>query len=78
MKHYVCPICGGVSQNPGVCQTPGCTHEGHELVECNCTDGTHADVLKKPSATDTGKCEHCGKICKGDCAVEPYKEELSA
>lgn len=70
MKHYVCPICGGVSDHPKMCETPGCANSGHELVECNCTDNAHTGVLRK--------CEHCGKICEGNCAIEPYKEELPA
>ncbi len=70
MKHYICPVCGGVSDHLKVCETPGCANAGHELVPCGCADGKHAEILKK--------CENCGQICKGNCAVEPYKEELSA
>jgi hypothetical protein len=47
MMHYVCPECGGVSDRPGVCETPGCSHQGHQLVECNCEDGKHEEVMKK-------------------------------
>ncbi len=72
-KHYVCSECGGVSDKPGVCQTPGCSHLGHQLVECNCIDGKHAEVLKKCE-----KCENCGQICKGSCAIEEFKPELTA
>ncbi len=43
-KHYIClGGCKGVSENPGVCQSPDCKDHNHELVECNCTDGKHND-----------------------------------
>ena len=45
MAHYVCPECGGVSDHPKVCETEGCSKKGHPLVECNCTDSKHAEVL---------------------------------
>lgn len=44
MPHYVCPECGGVADHPKVCETPGCSREGHELVECHCTDNEHQEV----------------------------------
>ena len=47
-KHYVCTGgCGGVSQVPGVCQAPDCSKHNHQLVECNCTDGKHAEAFEK-------------------------------
>lgn len=40
--HNVClGECGGSSENPGVCTTSGCTHEGRELMPCDCTDTRH-------------------------------------
>lgn len=44
MAHYVCPECGGVADHPKVCETPGCSRKGQDLIECNCTDGKHAEV----------------------------------
>ncbi len=42
MPHYICTGgCKGVSDTPGVCQTEGCSLEGHTLEECNCIDGEH-------------------------------------
>jgi hypothetical protein len=47
-EHYIClGGCHGVSDKPGVCQTPGCAHEGHALVPCNCTDGKHNNFEPK-------------------------------
>ena len=45
MAHYVCPECGGVSDHPKVCETQGCGKKGHDLMECNCADGKHAEVM---------------------------------
>ena len=45
-KHYVCPVCGGVSSTPKNCGTEGCHAHGQPLVECHCTDGQHAGVVK--------------------------------
>lgn len=48
-EHYIClGGCRGVSSKPGVCQSPGCVHQGHELVKCDCTDGLHHDFQKNP------------------------------
>lgn len=44
MTHFVCLKCGGVSDHPKVCETEGCSHAGHELKECHCTDGKHAEI----------------------------------
>lgn len=42
-KHYVCEgSCGGVSDNPGVCESEDCENHGMNLVECTCTDGMHS------------------------------------
>ena len=42
--HYIClGGCRGVSNNPGVCETPNCNNHNHELIECTCTDGLHND-----------------------------------
>ena len=72
MSHYVCPDCLCEKEELGSCTSGGCTHEGKPLVKCNCDDGTHPGI-KAP-------CPHCGGLCKkeGGCAIEPFKEELSA
>lgn len=45
MPHYICTgSCGGVSDNPSVCTTEGCTKEGQSLKPCECTDGEHAGL----------------------------------
>ena len=37
MSHYICEgECGGVSDQPGVCQTEGCSRHSQPLVECRC------------------------------------------
>ncbi len=44
--HYVCPECGGVADHKKVCETSGCSREGHEMMECDCTDNKHEGVLE--------------------------------
>lgn len=45
MTHYICTGgCQGVAQQPGTCQAEDCPKHEHPLVECNCTDGKHAEV----------------------------------
>ncbi|HEX9664500.1 MAG TPA: hypothetical protein VGA49_01620 [Patescibacteria group bacterium] len=40
--HYICTGgCQGLSDQPGVCQTPDCPNEGHPLKACDCADGRH-------------------------------------
>jgi len=46
IMHYVCPACGGVADHKKVCETSGCGREGHELMDCNCTDNKHEEVLE--------------------------------
>lgn len=47
-KHYVClGECGGVSENPGVCQSTHCSKHDHELVGCTCHDGLHDTEIEK-------------------------------
>lgn len=47
MAHYICTGgCGGVSNRPGVCQAKSCPNYGHQLKECDCTDGKHYGILK--------------------------------
>ena len=51
MKHYVCTgECKGVSDTPGVCRAEVCSEKGKPLVECNCTDGMHAEVKDASTA----------------------------
>ncbi|MBT3539266.1 hypothetical protein HOF40_03545 [Candidatus Parcubacteria bacterium] len=41
-KHYVCTgECGGISQEPGICQAPDCPMHGKPLVECSCKMPSH-------------------------------------
>lgn len=45
MTHYVCTGgCGGVVEEPGVCNTETCPLHKHELKACSCEDGQHAEV----------------------------------
>ena len=46
IMHYVCPECGGVADHKKVCETSGCSREGHEMMECDCTDNKHEGVLE--------------------------------
>ena len=47
-EHYIClGGCRGVSETPGVCQTPDCGNHNHELVKCDCTDGLHNNFKPK-------------------------------
>ncbi|MEK7622072.1 MAG: hypothetical protein AAB415_02740 [Patescibacteria group bacterium] len=40
--HYVCTGgCGGVAEEPKVCETEGCAKQGELLVACDCTDNSH-------------------------------------
>ncbi len=39
--HYICPECGGVAEQPKVCETEGCSREGEPLQMCDCQDGQH-------------------------------------
>ncbi len=53
MVHYVCTgDCGGVSDQPGNCQAESCRMHNQPLVECNCTDGNHEEVMPKSDAVD--------------------------
>ena len=39
MAHYICTgECGGVSEEPVVCQAENCTMHGEPLKECMCSD----------------------------------------
>lgn len=46
--HYVCSECGGVSGDSGVCNTENCSRAGDSLLECNCSDGEHSEILNDP------------------------------
>ena len=43
--HYVCPVCGGVSNIPKECDTNGCKLEHQPLAQCNCFDDRHEEIL---------------------------------
>jgi len=47
MRHYVCPSCGSMAENPSACGTNGCQMIGREMLECTCTDGEHGEVMTK-------------------------------
>jgi len=47
MAHYVCPICGGVSDKPKACDTETCALKGQQLHECHCEDGEHKEVASE-------------------------------
>jgi len=46
-QHYVCPACGGVSDHPKQCGTPGCVLQGEQLKPCDCTDNQHEPAKKQ-------------------------------
>ena len=46
MEHYVCPVCGGVSDHAKNCETAGCPLRGKPLMKCACEDGEHSEVKK--------------------------------
>ena len=52
MRHYVCPSCGGVSNSPKNCDTNGCHLHGQPLVECNCADDRHKEILGDKEQAD--------------------------
>ncbi|MDP2691475.1 MAG: zinc ribbon domain-containing protein YjdM [bacterium] len=42
MNHFICTgTCGAVSDDLGVCEADGCTHQWELMTECDCTDGMH-------------------------------------
>ncbi len=42
MKHFICKgDCKGMSDQPGVCQTEGCSMHGQPLEECEWADNMH-------------------------------------
>lgn len=48
MTHCVCTGgCGGVSDQPGVCQTENCPRHGTPLQECDCEDGEHSQETEE-------------------------------
>ncbi|HTL39786.1 MAG TPA: hypothetical protein VL306_03165 [Methylomirabilota bacterium] len=44
-KHFVCPVCGGVSATEKRCDTNGCKAHGQPLRACTCIDSRHNDIL---------------------------------
>jgi hypothetical protein len=55
-KHYTCDgNCEGVSNAPGVCQTPSCPYYHRSLRECECKDNKHGKEDNPPAETGTGK-----------------------
>lgn len=46
-KHYVCPICGGISNAQKNCDTEGCELHGQPMRECSCDDGKHGIVASE-------------------------------
>lgn len=46
-KHYACPGgCGGMSMDPKTCDTEGCEKFGQMMLECDCRDNEHAQVME--------------------------------
>ena len=46
MKHYICKgECEGVSEKPCNCGDKNCSLYKKPLVECDCEDGKHSDIL---------------------------------
>ena len=39
--HHTCTACKGVSETPKTCETEGCSLNGQDLKECDCTDNPH-------------------------------------
>lgn len=53
MMHYVCTgDCGGELERSGVCESEGCSKEGHALSECDCADGLHKGVIVSSEEPD--------------------------
>lgn len=50
MTHYICTGgCGGVSDNPGVCNAKSCMKHDLPLTVCHCTDGKHEEAYSNPA-----------------------------
>lgn len=48
MTHYACQgECGGVSSKPGKCSAEGCSCQGQDLKECDCSNPEHTKKLQK-------------------------------
>ena len=53
MTHYVCTGgCGGVSENPGVCNAQSCSKFNMPLTECHCGDGNHNEAYGAEASKD--------------------------
>lgn len=52
MDHYICEVCGGASDLPGICSTEGCDKHGEELEICHCEGGVdaHNDAAAEAAA----------------------------
>ncbi|MDD5032564.1 MAG: hypothetical protein PHC85_00380 [Candidatus Pacebacteria bacterium] len=62
-KHFICPVCGVLSDEPGVCKTGGCERENMPLKECRCGNGEeHKKAVAKGGCDcgDSGCCSCCG------------------
>jgi hypothetical protein len=54
MSHYVCKgTCGGVNETPNTCGAEGCPKNGEAMMECNCEDSNHAEVMGGEEASTT-------------------------
>lgn len=61
MTHNVCTGCGGISENPGVCQTDKCLKNGSSLASCACEDGSHTGAKDEGSMNAGGSMEENSK-----------------
>ena len=53
--HYICTGgCQGVSQTPGTCQAESCEKHNHQLVECDCQDSQHSQVMQQAENKQEG------------------------
>jgi len=53
MTHYICiGSCHGISETLGTCQAENCEMHNKPLVECECEDGKHSELLEVDKLED--------------------------
>lgn len=56
MEHYVCKgTCGGVANEPGVCQAEQCPRYHAPLEKCECQDDKHEAVRAEAERMNGGE-----------------------
>lgn len=65
----MCDTCGDVNHKEDKV-------EAMENMDCSCESGKC--ICEPKTEVVDENCLTCGKKCKGNCAVEEYKEELAA